>query len=90
MRLIISTLHLPNLLSAVSSLSPEGAVGEEMAQPREEVVNGFDDQRCAIAVLDIGGVDRGADQQAGGIGHDMALAAPGLRQGKLLIFLAAS
>ena len=61
-----------------------------MAQPREEVVDGFDDQRCAIAVLDIGGVDRGANQQAGSIGHDVALAAPGLRRGKLLIFLAAS
>ncbi len=35
-----------------------GAVGEEMAQPGEEVVDGFDNERRPIAVLHIGGVDR--------------------------------
>ena len=36
-----------------------GAVGEEVTQPREEVVDGFDDERRAIAVLYVGGVDCG-------------------------------
>ena len=69
-------LHRPNLASASEELiAGIGAVGEEVAQPGEEVVDGFDNERRAIAVLHIGGVDRGADHQAGGIGHDMPLAA---------------
>jgi hypothetical protein len=46
-----------------------GAVGEEVAQPREEVLDGFDDERRAIAVLYVGGTDRGSEHQADGIGH---------------------
>ena len=52
-----------------------GAVGEEVAQPREEVVDGFDNEQRAIAVLYIGRVNRGSDHQTGGVGHDMPLAA---------------
>jgi hypothetical protein len=37
--------------------------------------DGFDDERRAIAVLHIGGVDRGSDHQARGVGHDVPLAA---------------
>jgi len=87
----ISTLHLPNFFSGRFHKLVAGvvAIGEEVAQPWEEVVNGLDDEWRAIAVLHIGGVDRGADHQADAIGHDMSLAAPGLRRGRLLIFLAA-
>src|SRR5215469_8618831 len=74
-RLTISRLQRPNLASACKKLvTGIGAVGEEVAQPWEEVVNGLDDEGCAIAVLHIGRVDRSADHQADGIGHDMALA----------------
>ena len=51
-----------------------GTIGEEVAQPGEEIVNGFDDERGAIAVLNIGGVNLGADEEANRIGDDMALA----------------
>ena len=43
------------------------AVGKEVAQPRKQVVDGFDDEPGAIAILDVGGVDGDADQQAGSI-----------------------
>src|SRR5258708_3557010 len=46
-----------------------------MAQPREEVMNGLDDEHSPVAVLNIGGMDLGADEQAGGIGDDGAFAA---------------
>ena len=61
-----------------------------MAQPGEEIVNGFDNERGAIAVLNIGGVNLGADEEANRIGDDMALASPSLRWGRLLTFLPAS
>src|ERR1700724_2725 len=51
-----------------------GTIGEEVAQPGEEIVNGFDDERGAIAVLNIGGVNLGADEEANRIGVDMSLA----------------
>jgi hypothetical protein len=51
-----------------------GTIGEEVAQPGEEIVNGFDNERGAIAVLNIGGVNLGADEEANRIGDDMALA----------------
>jgi hypothetical protein len=47
-----------------------GTIGEEVAQPGEEIVNGFDDERGAIAVLNIGGVNLGADEEANRIGDD--------------------
>jgi len=66
------------------------AVGEQMAQPRKQPVDGLDDQLGAIAILDIGGVHLGTNQQTASIGHNVALAAPSLRWGRLLTFLAAS
>src|SRR5260370_11455219 len=65
-------------------------MGEEMAQPGEEIVNGFDNEQGAVAVLNISRVNLGADQEANRIGDDMALAAPSLRWGRLLTFLPAS
>ena len=70
-------------------------VGEEMAQPRKQLVDGLDDKPGTIAILDIGGVDIGGvylgpDQQTASIGDNVALSAPGLRRGRLLTFLAAS
>jgi hypothetical protein len=32
------------------------AVGKQVAQPRKEVVDGFDDELRTIAILDVGGV----------------------------------
>jgi hypothetical protein len=66
------------------------AVSEPMAQPGKQLVDGLDNQHCPIAILDIGGVHLGTDQQTTSIGNDVALAAPSLRWGRLLIFLAAS
>ena len=66
------------------------AVGKEVAQPGKQLVDGLDDEPGAIAILDIGGVDLGADQQTASIGHNVALTAPSLRWGRLLTFLAAS
>jgi hypothetical protein len=51
-----------------------GAIGKEMAKPRKQLIDRFDDQAGAIAILDIGGVDFGTDQQTAGIGDNMALA----------------
>lgn len=34
----------------------------------------LDEVRCAIAILDIGGVDQGVEQVAGRVGRDVALA----------------
>jgi hypothetical protein len=53
-------------------------------------VYGFNDQPGAVAILGVGGMDRDPDQQTGSVGHDVALAAPGLRRGRLLTLLAAS
>ena len=57
-------------------------IGKEMAQPREQLMDRFDDQPGAITILDIGRVDFSTDQQTAGIGDDMAL--------RPLTFLAAS
>ena len=53
-------------------------------------MDGLDDEPGAIAILDIGGVDLGADQQTASIGHNVALTAPSLRWGRLVTLLAAS
>ena len=46
-----------------------------MAQPGKQVVDGADDQPGPVTILDVGGVNRDTDQQAGGVGDDVALAA---------------
>src|SRR5258707_7527779 len=48
-------------------------VGEEMAQPGKQLVDGLNDQHGTIAILDIGGVHPGAHQQTASIGHNVAL-----------------
>src|SRR6266850_1526192 len=48
-------------------------VGEEMAQPGKQLVDGLNDQHGTIAILDIGGVNLGTDQQSASIGHNVAL-----------------
>jgi hypothetical protein len=45
-----------------------------MAPPRKQVVDGLDDNPGAIAILDVLGMDRDTYQQAGRVGHNMALA----------------
>jgi hypothetical protein len=50
------------------------AISEQVSQPREAVDDLGEQQRRAIAVLDVGGVDQGVDQIALGIGQDVALA----------------
>src|SRR5438105_2644605 len=47
-----------------------GAISEEVGQPREQRAYRFDDEHRAIAVLHIGRVDFGADQQAACVGDD--------------------
>lgn len=39
-------------------------IGKDMAQPRPAIEYGFQDGRRAVAVLDVGSVNDGADQQA--------------------------
>src|SRR6516164_6138391 len=60
------------------------AVSEEMSQPGKQLMDGLDDEAGTIAILDIGLVYRGTDQQTASIGHNVALAALGLRRGRLL------
>ena len=50
------------------------AVGEEMAQPWKQLVNGLDDEAGTIAILDIGRVHLSTDQQTASIGHNVTLA----------------
>jgi len=38
-------------------------------------VNGGDDERSTIAVLEVGAIHLGGDQQTGRVGHDVTLAA---------------
>jgi hypothetical protein len=47
----------------------------------KKLVDRGDDQPSAIAILDVGGMDHGTDQQAGDVGHEMALAPFDLRGG---------
>jgi hypothetical protein len=58
------------------------AIGEQVSQPGEAVDDLGEQQRRAIAILDVGGVDQGMNQIALGVGEDMALAP--------LVFLPAS
>ena len=50
------------------------AIGEQVAQPREAVTDGFEQLRRAVPILDLGAVHQQSDEQAESIGHDMALA----------------
>jgi hypothetical protein len=50
------------------------AIGEQMAQPRQPVPDGAEDNRSAITVLDARRVDDGTYQKAELIGHDVTLA----------------
>jgi hypothetical protein len=45
-----------------------------MAQPGKQVVNGLDNRPGPIAILDVGRMDHDTHQQAGSVGHNMALA----------------
>ena len=59
-------------------------VSEEVAQPGKQLVDGLDDKPGTIAILEIGGVHLGANQQTASIGHNVTLAAPSLRWGRLV------
>jgi hypothetical protein len=50
------------------------AVGEDVSQPRPAFENGPEGSRCAVPVLDIGGVDDETDHQADGVDNDVTLA----------------
>jgi len=41
-----------------------------MTQPGKQLVDGRDDQSGTVAILDIGGVHLGADQQTANISHN--------------------
>ena len=51
-----------------------GGVSEEVAQPWKGSADRLGDHRCAVAILDAGGMDDEADQQAEGVGDDVTLA----------------
>ena len=50
-----------------------GAIGEDVAQPRELPGHGGEHRRRAVAVLDIGAVDHERDQQAARVGEVVSL-----------------
>ena len=50
------------------------AIGEDVAQPREEIADRRQHADRAVAILNVGAVHLGADQQPGGVGDDVALA----------------
>ena len=52
-----------------------GAVGEQLVQERKQTEQGRQQRDAAVAVLDAGGGDGAAQQQALGIDQDMALLA---------------
>ena len=58
-----------------------GAVGKDMPQPRMEISGLGQDQWCAIAILDVGFMDNSGDQQAVGVGEQVALTALDLLAG---------
>ena len=60
----------------IAEFSPGiSAIGKQMAQPWEQVIEVLDHKHRAVAVLHIGGVDRRANHQAECIGDDVAFAA---------------
>ena len=66
------------------------AVGKEATQPGKQLVDGLNDQHSPIAILDIGGMHLGTDQQTASIGHNVALPPPAFAGAGSLTFLAAS
>ena len=66
------------------------AVGEDMPQLGEAAPQIMQQRHRAVRVLDVGLMNLHGEQKAVGIGDDMALAAPGLRRGRLLMRLPAS
>lgn len=58
-----------------------GAIGEQVAQPGAGVAYGFQHGRRAVAILNVAGMNDEAEEHAGGIDDDMALAAPGSGSG---------
>ena len=52
-----------------------GTVGEDVTQPGEGVADGREHRGGAVAILDVGGVDLSGNQQACGVGEDVAFAA---------------
>ena len=52
-----------------------GAVGEQLAQEREQAEQGLQQCDAGVAILDIGGGDQAAQQQALGVDQEVALLA---------------
>ncbi len=52
-----------------------GLIGEDGFDPREEPSHGANHPLGAVAVLDVGGVDHGDQQEANGIDQDVSLPA---------------
>jgi hypothetical protein len=70
------------LAQGVVQLRPGiAAVGEDVTQPRPAGADGVEHHRCAIAILDTGGVDYHADQQTERVGDDVPLPALDLLAG---------
>ena len=66
---------LPDLAQCLTKLfTGIPAVGEHVAQPRVAVDDLGQHERCAVAILDVGGVDHSVNQIAIGVGQDVALA----------------
>ena len=62
-------------LECVPELFPRiAAIGEDMAQPREAEADGLENIGCAVAVLNVGGMDEDEDQKSAGVGDDVPLA----------------
>src|SRR6266436_5831214 len=55
-------------------LAGVGAIGKNMAQPREEIADRRQQVGRAVSVLNVGGVHLRANQMTAGIGNDVALA----------------
>src|ERR1700678_2796997 len=81
-RLTISTVQSPlsrkGLLEFGAGVS---AVGEDVAQPRIDRADRRQDERSAVAILDVGGMDDDADEMALRVGDDVPLATHDLLAG---------
>jgi hypothetical protein len=73
----------------VQFLAGISSVDERAAQPREQRMDGFGHQHGPVTILHIGAMNCGPDEEADGIGDDMAFATPSLRCGRSLTFLPA-
>ena len=74
----LDDLHceLADFLQGASQFrSGVAAVGKDMAQPRPAPEYGLQDDRRAVAILNVGGVNDDADQQAQRVDDDVPLAA---------------